>query len=133
MSRDLASPGSEETTWAAILIRAARCWREARDARRPIQPYLSSALWIHDGPILAPVLDSLIRFFERALGRSMTVGADEATSADEQLLIALLQGSGPSAGFDCSPVSALLLDCSLRSTRVMMTFALPSLAADPSR
>jgi hypothetical protein len=123
-SRDPVSSGFQETASTAILIGAARCWRQARDARRPVQPCLSKTLWAHDCPILSPVLDSLILFFERALGRSMSVGGDASLSDDEQLLLALVLGSESLACIDCPAATAMTLDCALHSTRFMMASAL---------
>jgi hypothetical protein len=119
---------------AAILIDTARCWREARDGGRLVQPCLSKTLATHDCAMLAPVFDSLILFYEAALGRPMTVGKSPALSDDEHLLLGLLDGSRPRpACIDCPEGAATALDCALCSTRVMMALTIerPAMQAIP--
>ena len=129
MKDGFACQALEQTPSLAVLIAGARCWREARDARRPVQPCLSKALWAYDCPMLPPVLDSLMSFFERALGRPMTVGVSESMSDDEDLLMSLVLGSESLACIDCPPDAAKTLECALRSTRIMMTLASQPLTA----
>jgi hypothetical protein len=80
---------------AAILIDAARCWRQARDAGAPIQPRLSQTLAADDCAMLASVLDSLCLFYEAALGC-----------------------------LGCTDSAASALDCALCSTRIMLALTL---------
>ncbi len=56
--------------------------------------------------MLAPVLDSLIRFFESAIRRPLTVGFADALTSDEQMLVEILQDDAdrkPQAPADASP------------------------------
>jgi hypothetical protein len=117
-------PAHEVTTPPALLVDAARCWRDARDAGRPPQPSLSDMLAAHDCAMLAPVLDSLCLFYEAALGRRLTVGAAFALSEDEQLLLGLVDGSEPRCCLECSEGTASAFDCALCSTRIMLALNL---------
>lgn len=103
----------------AMLVEAVRCWREARDTGRPVQPCIARVLDEYDCAVLAPVFDSLCLFFEGALGRPLTVGGALDRSDDELLLVGLVEGApgrcpnssaGPGTGFDCA----------LCSTRIML-------------
>lgn len=120
MTRHFAPPPRETMPLASILIDAARCWREARDAGHPIQPRLSRMLILHDCTILAPVLDSLIRFYEIVLGRPISTGRSIMLSEDERLLLALIDGSQHRKSTD-GMVTAFA--CALGSTRIMMMMA----------
>lgn len=133
MTRHFSPASREATAPAAILINAARCWREARDGGHSIQPCLSRTLAAHDCTMLAPVLDSLIRFYEAALDRSITVGAAMALSEDEHLLLGLLDGSRPRACIACPEGAATALDCALCSTRIMMALAMEPPAMQAQR
>lgn len=124
MIRHFSPPPREATAPAAILIDAARCWRQARDAGHPIQPCLAHALAAHDCTMLAPVLDSLCLFYEAALGRPLAVGEALAPSEDELLLIGLLDGSRPRACVGCPQDAAHALHCALCSTRIMLALTL---------
>ncbi len=53
--------------------------------------------------MLPPVLDSLMSFFERALGRPITVGVNASMSDDEDLLISVVQGSESLSCINCAP------------------------------
>jgi hypothetical protein len=72
-----------------------------------------------DFALLAPTLDSLIHFFEAALGRLMETG-DGRLSEDEQLLLDLVDGAQSGASIARSQESAHVLDCALCSTRIML-------------
>lgn len=124
MSRHFPPPAPEATAVPAILIDAARCWREARDSGRSVQPCLSRTLDLHDCAMLAPVLDSLCLFYEAALGRPMTVGEALALSDDEHLLLGLVDGSKPRQCLNCPKGAATALDCALCSTRIMLALTL---------
>lgn len=124
MTRHFPPPASEATAIPAILIDAARCWRQARDSGQSVQPCLSRTLDQHDCAMLAPVLDSLCLFFEAALGRPMTVGEALALSDDEHLLLGLLDGSKPRQCLTCPNSVGATLDCALCSTQIMLALAL---------
>jgi hypothetical protein len=121
MTRHFAPLPPEATAPAAILVDAARCWRWARDSGEAIMPCLCETLTAHDCPILAPVFDSLIRFYESALGRPMIAGGNGALSDDERLLVGLIDGSSPRTCIGCPEGTAEMLDCALCSTRIMLT------------
>ncbi len=123
MTRHFSPSTCEATAIPAMLIDAARCWRDARDSGQLAQPSLSRALAEHDCTLLAPVLDSLCLFYEAALGRPMAVGSTLALTADERLLLDLLDGShGQCLGGPKHAATAL--DCALCSTRVMLALTL---------
>lgn len=124
MTRHFSLPAYEKVAIPAMLIDAARCWREARDTGQPIQPCLSRTLDAHDCTMLAPVLDSLCLFYEAALGRSMTVGEALTLSDDEHMLLGLVDGSKMRRCLNCPKGAASALDCALCSTRIMLALTL---------
>ncbi|MEE4455080.1 hypothetical protein [Novosphingobium resinovorum] len=128
MSRHFTPPTPEATAVTAILIDAARCWREARDSGQSVQPCLSRTLDRHDCAILAPVLDSLCLFYEAALERPMTVGDAFNVSDDEHLLLGLVDGSRPRQCLACTQDVSATLACAVCSTRIMLMLTL----GDPS-
>lgn len=113
-------PSIANTVANAVLIDAARCWRNARDHGQSVQPCLAGVLDAHGCAMLAPVLDSLIRFYEAALGRSVVVGAMAALSPDEQQLVGLVEGSCPRDRLGCAPGVGRRFDCALCSARIML-------------
>jgi len=124
MTRHFSPPAPEATAIPAILIDAARCWREARDNGESVQPCLSRTLDRHGCTMLAPVLDSLCLFYEAALGRPITVGQALALSDDEHLLLGLMDGTKPRRCLDCPQGVATALDCALCSTRIMLALTI---------
>ncbi|MCZ4107006.1 hypothetical protein O3U67_02815 [Brevundimonas diminuta] len=124
MTRHFSPPAPEATAVPAMLVDAARCWRDARDSGKSVQPCLARTLDAHDCTMLAPVLDSLYLFFEAALGRPMTVGEALALSDDEHLLLGLVDGSKPRRCLNCPRGAATALDCALCSTRIMLALTL---------
>jgi len=124
MSRHFPPPASDATAVPAILIDAARCWRQARDSGQSVQPCLSRTLDRHDCTMLAPVLDSLCLFYEAALGRPMRVGAALVLSDDEHLLLGLVDGSRPRQCLVCPNGVGATLDCALCSTRIMLALTI---------
>ncbi|MCG2841610.1 hypothetical protein L6Q21_11525 [Sandaracinobacter sp. RS1-74] len=109
----------------ALLTAAARCWSAARGIGAAPQPRLHHLLAPSDCGVLAPVLDSLMRLLEAALGRPFAAGGRSGMSGDERLLIALMNGSakGRSCG-NCPEGVARALDCAICSTRIMLGLAL---------
>lgn len=104
-----------------LLPLLARGWRAARDQHGCTQQRLHRLLAPRGGAMLAPVFDSLMALCEAALGRRFAVGVASALSADERLLLDLLDGSRRSrACIDCAEGAARALDCSLCSTRIML-------------
>lgn len=129
MTRHFSPPAPEATAVPAMLVDTARCWREARDSGKSVQPCLSRTLDQHDCTMLAPVLDSLYLFYEAALGRPMAVGEALALSDDEHLLLGLVDGSKPRRCLNCSRGAANALNCALCSTRIMLALTLGQPAA----
>ena len=130
MTRHFSPPAPEATAAPAILIDAARCWREARDTGQAVQPCLYRTLSFHDVEMLAPVFDSLMTLCEAALGRPIAIGEASTLSEDEHLLLGLLDGSRPRrACLHCPESAATALDCAICSTRIMMGLALSQAAA----
>ena len=124
MSRHFTPPTPETTAVTAILIDAARCWREARDSGRSVQPCLAQTLDRHDCIMLAPVLDSLCLFYEASLGRPMTVGDAFTLSDDEHLLLGLVDGSTLRRFLTSAHDVGSTLACAVCSTRIMLALTL---------
>lgn len=124
MSRHFPPPAPEATAVPAILIGAARCWRQARDSGQSVQPCLSRTLDQHDCVMPAPVLASLCLFYEAALGRRMTVGEALSLTDDEHLLLGLVDGFKPRQCLTCPKGVGDTLDCALCSTRIMLALTL---------
>lgn len=132
--RHFSPTAQEATVLPALLIEAARCWREARDRGALSQPCLSDMLAAHgDGAMLAPVLDSLCLLYEAALGRPMAVGEALTLSDDEHVLLGLVEGSAPRRCLNCAEGTATALDCALCSTRIMLALNLGRSAAPTAR
>lgn len=110
---------------ASVVTRSMRCWREASDTSLAVQPHLSGMLAIQACAILAPVLDSLFCFYEAALERPLKVGEAASLSADEWLLIQLIERPDLCrARMGCTPGAMLGLNCALCSARVMLSLAM---------
>lgn len=112
---------SSSRGFAYLLPTLARGWRAARDRHACTQQRLHRLLSPHGAGMLAPVFDSLMTLYEAALGRDFAVGTAAALSADERMLIDLLDGSRPQcACIDCPEGAARALHCSICSTRIML-------------
>jgi len=81
----------------AAFVSLLRAWRDARDRGLATMPAMAKLAAGQDGAILAPVIDSLARLFELALGRPLGIGRDEMLSPDEHLLLDAIgrQAVGP--------------------------------------
>ncbi|MBY9064857.1 hypothetical protein K7957_18115 [Sphingomonas yunnanensis] len=75
---------------AALIARAARCWRTARDTRQPVQQHLHALLAPLGYEMMAPVIDSLMTLGEACLDRPLCRGCPFGPDADAALLCALL-------------------------------------------
>jgi hypothetical protein len=119
--RSAASEALMTPLYEALLLGAIRARAAAREARQPIQVALSQLPALRGSKILSPVLDSLVRFYEAALGRRMAIGGDDGASGDESLLLDLIGSRTTLAQcLDCSAAAGAGLDCALCSTRVML-------------
>ncbi len=118
-----------QATTRVIVVEAMRCWRQAQASGEAIQPRLSGTLGRYDCAMLSPVLDSLYRFYEAALGRPISIGEASAHSDDEGLLLALIEGGVPRTCINCPNDAATALDCALCSTRIMLALTV----APPAR
>ncbi len=108
-------------TGAHLIVAAVRSWHDARRRNIPVQPHLYSALAPHDCGMLAPVLDSLIRFFESSVRRPLHVGSAEILTADEQMLVNILHGAEERAQRPASPEAhALAFKWAVWSARIMV-------------
>ncbi|WP_156360049.1 hypothetical protein [Sphingomonas sp. Leaf10] len=116
---------SDRATVRSTLITAvARCWRVARDERENAQKCLYALLRPVGLGVLAPVFDSLFSLCESALGRPIATGLRGPASADEQLVLGMLDGSRPRRDcLNCDAGKASALDCAICSTRIMLTLA----------
>jgi hypothetical protein len=134
MSRHFSPPVSRTPATLAILIDAARCWRDARDNNQPVQPSLSRMLAAYHCAMLAPVFDSLCLFYEAALGRPMTAGNALAYSDDETMLIGLMNQTSPRQRV-AHPEGSTTLDCALWTTQIMLalTFRFPWRSIEPKK
>lgn len=129
MTGQFSLPEIESSNTATVLVDAVRSWRKAHDGRRAVQPCLSRALEPHGCTMLSPVLDSLISFYEAALGHAITTGEGMALSEDELRLLDLVDGSQPRACIDCPEGAANALECALCSTRIMFALTLGYVAS----
>lgn len=123
-SSALNSPDIDPRVAAGFVMRALRGWRRARDRRVAVQPYLFRML---KGPSasLAPVFDSLFRFYEAALNRPLAVGNGQGFSEDEDLLLSLIgRPDLCETRLTCTKGIALGFNSALCSTRIMMARAL---------
>jgi hypothetical protein len=108
----------------ALATAAIRCWRAARDEGKAVQRCLYAMLSRHDCEILAPEFDSFIALCEAALGRGIVVGT-AALSEDETLLLGLFDGARYRRSYiACGNGTACVLDCAIRSTRIMMALTI---------
>jgi len=107
-----------------MLVEVARCWRDALTSGQSVQPCLSRILHPHNAQILAPVLDSLLRFYELALGRALSTGSKSVHTRDETQLVGILNGTLQSrACMSCSTHLMEGLDRAVTSARIMMRLA----------
>jgi len=121
MTRHFVPSGNDATAPNAILIAAARCWRDARDDGRAVQPYLYRMLVRNDVEMLAPLFDSLMTLCEAALGRAIVTGEALTLSDDEHLLLGLFDGTMPRhICLDCAAGTASALDCAICSAQIML-------------
>ena len=118
MTRNFPPPSQDAGIMPAMLIEAARCWREARDEHQPVQPSLFALLSRHGLDMLAPVFDSLMTLAEAVSGKWIAVGSGPDLSEDEHRLIELLDGTG---GFPRQGGLGPSLDCAVRSLQILMT------------
>ena len=113
-----------ELLMRAVVIRAARSWRMARDRGAPIQPSLYCALEHDACGVLAPAFDSLMTLCETCLRRPVCGGCPIARIADESLLGDLVADPDRAeALFTCAadpPPLAGAFVCALRSMRLML-------------
>jgi hypothetical protein len=121
MAYMFARPDGSAIAGSAIILDAARCWRQARDSGQPVLPCLTAILHDHGGGMLAPCLDSLMALAEAVLGRPLRVGHAHEVSADEHLLLDWFAGAEPAeAPIACGEGLAAALDCAVRSTRILL-------------
>lgn len=107
-----------------VLIDVARCWSEALKSGQSVQPCLYRLLQPRNVQILTPVLDSLLHFYTRALGRPLAVGRALGLTRDEVQLVAVMDGSlERKAIIVGSEEVATGLDRAISSTRIMMRLA----------
>lgn len=113
----------------SIILVSVRRWREARDTGLAVQPHLFVSLAQQGCGMLAPVIDSLMHFYEMALRRPVRVGREDTMSQDEDLLLDLLTGAAQRRDwFRGIGTMGQAFDTALLSTRIMAAkaFALPS-------
>jgi len=120
MTRHFPPPSQDASMMPAMLIEAARCWREARDTRRPVQPGLFALLSRHGHGMLAPVFDSLFALAEGVSGRRIVTGNGPTLSADEHRLIDLFEEAAPPSD-GCG--LAVALNCGVRSLHILLAQA----------
>lgn len=110
---------------ASVVTRSMRCWREACDTSLAVLPHLSGMLAVKACAVLAPVLHSLFCFYEAALERPLAVGNARTLSADERLLVQLIERPDLCRSrMGCAPGAMMGLSCALCSARVMLSLAL---------
>ena len=113
----------------SVVLDVMRCWQAARTGRVARQPCLYRTLARHRLEILAPVFDSLMTICETVMKRTLTVGVDRYPSVDETMLIDMLVDPGDARNYvSCPEERFTLLECALRSTRLMMEHALAGIS-----
>lgn len=117
MTRHFPPPSHDASAVPAMLIEAARCWREARDNRQPVQPSLFALLSRSGHDMLAPVFDSFLTLAEAVSGRRIAIGKGPHLSEDECRLIGLFEDAGVSPG---NSGLASSLDCAVKSLRILL-------------
>jgi hypothetical protein len=121
MRRNGLSVTAATTPIRIMLIEAARYWRQARDGGQPVQPFLSRKLVTLRSAMLVPTLDSLLRFYELALGRQIKVNGTSQLSDDETLLLMLMTGARAQGQVLAGGERARRqLDNAIRSARIML-------------
>ncbi|OJY63136.1 MAG: hypothetical protein BGP16_04700 [Sphingobium sp. 66-54] len=118
MTRHFTPPSHDASIMPAMLIEAARCWRDAQDSREPVQPSLFAMLSRYGHGMSAPVFDSIMTLVEGVSGRRIATGTGPSLSEDEHRLIGMLDEASPSSG-DSGLVAAL--DCAVKSLRILLT------------
>ena len=118
MTRQFSPPSHDASIMPAMLIEAARCWRDARDNRKPVQPSLFAMLSRYGHGMLAPVFDSIMTLAEDVSGRRITTGNGPTLSEDEHRLIDLFDGTDLPSGRSGLIVS---LRCAVKSLRILLT------------
>lgn len=109
----------------SVVLDVMRSWRAAREDRVTRLPCLYRALVRHRLEILTPSFDSLMTICEAAMKRAFIVGEGGKPSVDETILISMLVDPGDAKShIVCSEERLTLLECALRSTRLMMVHAL---------
>lgn len=101
-----------------VLVQLVRIWRLARDAGEAPMPALARRLERGGDAVLAPVIDGLMRAYERLLARSMRLGSDGGASGDERRLLAMLRGGTIARGM--GEGDRALLRHALRSAAIML-------------
>lgn len=101
-----------------VLVQLVRIWRLAHDAGEAPMPALVRRLERGGDAVLAPVIDGLMRAYERLLARAIRLGGEDMASGDERRLLAMLSGVpiGPRAGEG----DRALLRHALRSAAIML-------------
>ena len=113
-----------------IILDVMRCWRDAKDHGEAVQPYIYETLARHRLEILVPVFDSLMTLCEAAMKRSIVAGEDGDRSVDETALIDMLVDPEDARIYiGRTQEDRILLNCALRSTRLMMEQAAPRASA----
>lgn len=123
MSCVAASAFSEPFTPEAVIVDAARCWREAIDQGRSVLPTLFARLEARDAGFLAPAIAALLAVHEAWSGQRFRTGDRTAAAFtdDEQTLLGLLEAAAPPASAVPSrPGLTAPLRIALRSTRILV-------------
>jgi hypothetical protein len=110
----------------ALIVKAMRRWRAARDDHAPVQPEVHAVLTPSGLEMFTPVFDSLMTLCEACLGRRLRTGRSSAPSPDETLFCRLLRSAGEEArgprGSARPHPDAFV--CALRSAMIMLQLAL---------
>lgn len=114
---------TEPFTPGAVIVDAARCWRDAMDRQRPVLPTLFARLEIGGAGFLAPAIAALLQIHEAWSGRRFGAGEHAALTLteDERDLLGLLEAAAPPAASSPSrPSLTGTLRIALRSTRILV-------------
>jgi len=133
---------ADPLTPEALIVGAARCWRDASDRRLPVMPALYARLEIRGAALLAPAIAALMAMYEAWSGQCFNAGeqAASALTEDERTLLVCLDAAAPPALLNpLRPGLEEPLRIALRSTRILARGVFgrdlsgPSVAPVPSR
>lgn len=118
-------PAGQSPSALYILLDAMRCWASARRTHQPVMARLHARLRRYGCEQLSPALDSLLRLGEQVIGHGLRTGRGPRLTADENLLMDLLQARWAApVPYACSDAIACAFCYAVRSTQILLAQAL---------